>query len=71
MTREIPAVDLLIRTGGDPHLSAGFMMWETANSQLSFPTVYYPDFTPEELQKSLQEYAERERRFGKTSEQIK
>lgn len=65
MTRDIPPVDLLIRTGGDPHLSAGFMMWETANSQLSFPTVYYPDFTPEEFQKALQEYADRERRFGK------
>ncbi|MFZ1683832.1 MAG: polyprenyl diphosphate synthase, partial [Candidatus Zixiibacteriota bacterium] len=65
MTAEITPVDMLIRTGGDPHNSDGFLMWDTAYSQLSFPNVYYPDFTPEEFQKSLHEYAERERRFGK------
>lgn len=65
MTAELPPVDLLIRTGGDPHLSAGFMMWETKDAQLSFPTCFYPDFTPERFRAALAEYADRERRFGK------
>jgi undecaprenyl diphosphate synthase len=65
MTSELPSVDLLIRTGGDPHNSDGFMMWETAYSQLAFPNFFYPDFSPEEFQKIIKEYAERERRFGK------
>lgn len=65
MTRDLPPVDLLIRTGDDPHLSAGFMMWETANSQLFFADVFYPDFGPKELGKALSEYQSRERRYGK------
>lgn len=65
MTAELPDVDLLIRTGNDPHLSAGFMMWETRDAQLSFPTLHFPDYGPEAFRASLAEYAERERRFGK------
>lgn len=65
MTAELPPVDLLIRTGGDPHLSAGFMMWETANSQLAFPEVFYPDFTPDLFGQIIAEYTDRERRYGK------
>jgi undecaprenyl diphosphate synthase len=64
MTAELPSVDLLIRTGNDPHLSAGFMMWETKDSQLSFPQVYFPDFRAETFGASILEYTERERRFG-------
>jgi undecaprenyl diphosphate synthase len=64
MTAELPPVDLLIRTGGDPHNSDGFMMWETAYSQLAFPSLLYPDFTPEEFQKVIEDYTLRNRRFG-------
>lgn len=65
MTRDMPPVDLLIRTGGEPHLSAGFMMWDMANTQLHFSDKLYPDFDEVSLQKALFDYSERERRFGK------
>ncbi|MEP7162293.1 MAG: polyprenyl diphosphate synthase [Candidatus Moraniibacteriota bacterium] len=65
MTAELSPVDLLIRTGGDPHNSDGFMMWETAYSQLAFPDMYYPDFGPEAFREVIAKYIERERRFGK------
>ncbi|MBU2028700.1 di-trans,poly-cis-decaprenylcistransferase [Patescibacteria group bacterium] len=64
MTREIPAVDLIIRTGGEPHLSAGFMMWDAADAQLYFSNEYYPDFNEEKFDAALQDYARRQRRFG-------
>lgn len=65
MTAELPDVDLLVRTGNDPHLSAGFMMWETRDAQLSFPALHFPEYGAEAFRASLAEYAERERRFGK------
>lgn len=65
MTKDLPPVDLLIRTAGEPHLSAGFMMWDVADAELYFPEVFWPDFTPEEFDKALEFYARRERRFGK------
>ncbi|MFH1366359.1 MAG: polyprenyl diphosphate synthase [Patescibacteria group bacterium] len=66
-TAELPPVDLLIRTGSssDPHNSAGFMMWLTANSQLYFPKGYYPDFGKKEFIAAIREYQNRERRLGK------
>ncbi|MFA6382953.1 MAG: polyprenyl diphosphate synthase [Parcubacteria group bacterium] len=64
MTKDIPAVDYLIRTGGEPHLSAGFMMWDTADAQLYFSEKMYPDFGTSEFQEALEEYARRQRRFG-------
>lgn len=64
-TKELPVVDFLIRTGGEPHLSAGFMMWEIANAQLYFSPKHFPDFDEKELAKALEEYAQRERRHGK------
>jgi undecaprenyl diphosphate synthase len=64
MTAELPLVDLLVRTGNDPHLSAGFMMWETKDAQLSFPDMHFPDYGAEAFRASLAEYAERERRYG-------
>ncbi|MDO8424377.1 MAG: polyprenyl diphosphate synthase [bacterium] len=66
-TKDLPPVDLLIRTGceNDPHLSAGFMMWDTAYSQLYFTKTFLPDFSPAEFEKVIRNYSERERRFGK------
>lgn len=65
MTRDMPPVDLLIRTGKDPHLSAGFMMWDMAHAQLYFSDQLYPDFSEASLQEALMDYIARERRFGK------
>ena len=64
MTRDLPPVDYLIRTGGEPHLSAGFMMWDIANTQLFFSEKLFPDFGPEALAEAIEEYQERGRRFG-------
>lgn len=64
MTAELPPVDLLIRTGDDPHLSAGFMMWETKDAQLYFPNCHFPDFDTVQFQQALEEYQRRQRRFG-------
>jgi len=65
-TRDLPPVDLVIRTGceGDPHNSAGFMMWHTAYSQYYFTKTLYPDFTSEEFEKAIKDYLKRERRLG-------
>ena len=65
MTKDMPAVDFVIRTGGEPHNSAGFMMWDTANSQLYFSEEKFPDFNEEKYEEALQDYARRQRRFGK------
>lgn len=64
-TGYLPPVDLVIRTGGEPHWSAGFMMWLTANSQLYFTETLWPDFDSKELRKAFAEYERRERRLGK------
>lgn len=65
MTKDLDPVDLLIRTGGDPHLSVGFMMWDIANAQLYFSDKLFPDFNENELEKAIEEYQRRERRMGK------
>lgn len=64
-TKNLPEVDLVVRTGGEPHWSAGFMMWLTANSQLYFTDIFWPEFSGKELAKALADYDRRERRFGK------
>jgi undecaprenyl diphosphate synthase len=66
-TGSLPPVDLVIRTGceGDPHNSAGFMMWHTAYSQFYFTKTLFPDFSPEEFEKAIENFQKRERRFGK------
>lgn len=64
-TNMLPPVDLVVRTGGEPHWSGGFMMWHTADSQFYFTQKFWPDFDTQELQKALDDYASRERRFGK------
>ncbi len=65
-TKDLPPVDLVVRTGveGDPHNSAGFMMWDTAYSQLYFTETLWPDFGEEEFLKALEDYERRERRMG-------
>ncbi|MDD3498144.1 MAG: polyprenyl diphosphate synthase [Candidatus Moranbacteria bacterium] len=65
MTKDLPAVDLLIRTGGDPHLSAGFMMWDIADAQLYFSDEFFPEFGAERLKEAVEDYKKRERRMGK------
>jgi len=64
LTSELPPVDLIIRTGGEPHNSAGFMMWHTAYSQYYFTSTYFPDFDKKELKKAINNYSKRERRYG-------
>lgn len=65
-TSELPVVDLIIRTGeeGDPHNSAGFMMWDTAYAQYYFTKTFWPDFKPEEFKKAVTRFTKRERRMG-------
>ena len=65
-TKDLPPVDLVIRTGceGDPHNSAGFMMWDTTYSQLYFTKTLFPAFGPEEFEKIIEDYSKRERRLG-------
>ena len=62
-TREIPAPDLLIRTSGEQRLS-NYLLWQLAYSELYFTDVAWPDFTKEELEKAIQDYNKRDRRFG-------
>jgi undecaprenyl diphosphate synthase len=67
---DLPAPDLLIRTGGEQRIS-NFLLWQLAYTELYFAEVYWPDFTAEELDKALEFYTNRERRFGCTSEQLR
>lgn len=64
LTKDLPSVDLVVRTGGEPHNSDGFMMWDTANSQYVFSDKLWPDFTKEDLRSAILEYSRRERRLG-------
>ncbi len=63
-TGDLPPVDLVIRTGGEPHWSAGFLMWLTAESQLVFRDMLWPEFDSAALAAAFTEYASRGRRFG-------
>lgn len=64
---ELPDPDLLIRTGVEKRIS-NFLLWQSAYTELYFTDVLWPDFTREELMKALQDYAARERRFGRVKE---
>ncbi len=64
------SVDLMIRTGGE-HRISNFLLWQSAYAELVFSDVLWPDFDGEALDSCLLEYANRERRFGRTSEQVK
>ena len=65
----LPPVDLLIRTSGEKRLS-NFLLWHVAYAELYFTTTLWPDFSKEDLNKALTNFGKRERRFGKTSEQL-
>jgi undecaprenyl diphosphate synthase len=69
-TRNLPEVDLLIRTSGE-HRISNFLLWQIAYAELYFTEVLWPDFKEKELYEAIISYQKRERRFGKTSEQIK
>jgi undecaprenyl diphosphate synthase len=66
---DLPPVDLLIRTGGEMRIS-NFLLWQTAYAEFYFTDALWPDFDEAELDRALAEYAGRQRRFGRTSEQI-
>ena len=68
-TNFMPDPDLLIRTGGEIRLS-NYLLWQCAYSELYFCDTYWPDFREEELCRAICDFQKRERRFGKTSEQI-
>ena len=68
-THNLPDVDLLIRTSGEQRIS-NFLLWQIAYAELYFCEVLWPDFSNEHLLEALQAYQNRERRYGKTSEQI-
>jgi len=68
-TRNFPDVDLLIRTSGEQRIS-NFLLWQIAYAELYFTEVLWPDFSNEELYIALHSYQNRERRFGKTSDQL-
>lgn len=68
-TRDMPDPDLLIRTAGDLRIS-NYLLWQIAYSELYFTPVFWPDFSKEEFYAAILEYQSRERRFGKTSEQV-
>ena len=68
-TEYMPDPDLMIRTGGEVRMS-NYLLWQCAYSELYFCDTFWPDFKEEELHKAICDYQKRERRFGKTSEQI-
>ena len=68
-TQNLPDVDLLIRSSGEQRVS-NFLLWQIAYAELYFTNVFWPDFNELEFHKALNFYNQRERRFGKTSEQI-
>lgn len=68
-SRNLPDVDLLIRTSGEQRIS-NFLLWQIAYAELYFTDVFWPDFTDQHLYEAIANYQKRERRFGKTSEQL-
>ena len=68
-TKNIPDPDLLIRTGGEKRIS-NFLLWQLSYAEFFFTDVFWPDFREEELYEAILYYQQRERRFGKTGEQL-
>ena len=68
-TENLPDPDLLIRTGGETRVS-NFLLWQMAYTELYFTNTLWPDFDQDSLNAAIQEYIQRERRFGKTSKQL-
>jgi undecaprenyl diphosphate synthase len=69
-TKNIPDPDLLIRTGGEYRIS-NYLLWQLAYAELYFTPVYWPEFREENLYEAILDFQKRERRFGKTGEQVK
>lgn len=68
-TSNIPDPELIIRTSGE-HRISNFLLWQAAYAEFYFTPIYWPEFTKEEFYKAILDFQKRERRFGKTSEQI-
>lgn len=68
-THELPDPDLFIRTGGERRIS-NFLMWQLAYTELYFTDVLWPDFNKDELQHAIDDFSVRQRRFGKTGDQV-
>ena len=68
-TADLPDPDILIRTGGEQRIS-NFLLWQIAYTELFFTPVMWPDFNGQHLREIIQQYQNRERRFGKTSAQV-
>ncbi|GAB3094763.1 di-trans,poly-cis-decaprenylcistransferase [Aestuariicella hydrocarbonica] len=66
---DLPPPDLLIRTGGE-HRISNFLLWQAAYSELYFSDLYWPDFGAEALDAAVEDFHQRQRRFGKTAEQV-
>lgn len=69
-TSNIPDPELMIRTSGE-HRVSNFLLWQMAYTEFYFSDVFWPDFRKEHLKKAIEDYQSRERRFGKTSDQLK
>lgn len=69
ITANVTEPDLMIRTGGEQRIS-NFLLWQTAYSELYFSDTLWPDFDNQELQKAIDDFANRQRRFGQTGEQV-
>lgn len=69
-TAGMPDPDLVIRTSGEVRIS-NFLLWQSAYAEYVFEECNWPDFTPEKFKAAIEEYQKRERRFGKTSEQVR
>lgn len=69
VTSFMPDPELLIRTGGEVRVS-NYMLWQIAYSELYFCETYWPDFDEEDLHNAILSYQKRQRRFGKTEEQV-
>lgn len=69
VTGDLPLPDLCIRTGGE-HRISNFLLWQLAYSELYFSDLYWPDFKHDAMRKALADFARRQRRFGKTGDQV-
>lgn len=65
----LPEPDLFIRTGGEERIS-NFLLWQLAYTELYFTDLLWPDFNPDELDKAIDSFSKRQRRYGRTSQQV-
>lgn len=68
-SKDVPDPDLVIRTSGE-HRISNFLLWQIAYSEIYVSDVFWPDFREDEFRKAIESYQQRERRFGRTSEQV-